>query len=605
VDREERPDIDQIYMTVCQLMTGRGGWPLTIMMTADRRPFFAATYIPKVGRFGQIGLIELIREIRDRWNNRRKDLLINAERITNHLVQFQRDDKGNEQLDKATLREAYEALDNIFDLQNGGFGIAPKFPTPHNLLFLLRYWRRSGAANALEMVETTLKAMSLGGIYDHVGFGFHRYSTDPQWIVPHFEKMLYDQALLILAYTEAYQATAKKEYALIAHQILEYILRDMTSPEGGFYSAEDADSEGEEGKFYLWTMDELKWLLDEEEYSLFSKVFDIRSNGNFDKGRNILSMLSSLEDASTILGIPLEALQDSFERIRQKLFKFRTKRIHPLKDDKILAEWNGLMIAAMARASQVLGESKYADVASKAADFILKRMRSLDGRLLHRYRDCAGIIANLNDYAFMIWGMIELYEALFDPKYLNAALNLNKEMLDRFWDNIQGGLFFMPDDGETIIVRQKGTSDGALPSGNSVAMLNLLRLSHLTGNSELEEKAFDIARAFSRTINQQPLSHTMFMCALDFALGPSIEVVIVGNLEDAETLRMLKALRSKFVPNKAVLLVSGEEIYKVAHFTKGLAQLNGRSTAYVCAGYQCQLPTNEPNKMLELLEGMR
>ncbi|MDD1751788.1 MAG: thioredoxin domain-containing protein, partial [Methanotrichaceae archaeon] len=601
----ERPDIDQIYMTVCQLMTGRGGWPLTIMMTADRRPFFAATYIPKVGRFGQIGLIELIQEIRDRWNNRRKDLLINAERITNHLVQFQRDDKGNEQLDKATLREAYEALDNIFDLQNGGFGIAPKFPTPHNLLFLLRYWRRSGAANALEMVETTLKAMSLGGIYDHVGFGFHRYSTDPQWIVPHFEKMLYDQALLILAYTEAYQATAKKEYALIAHQILEYILRDMTSPEGGFYSAEDADSEGEEGKFYLWTMDELKWLLDEEEYSLFSKVFDIRSNGNFDKGRNILSMLSSLEDASTILGIPLEALQDSFERIRQKLFKFRTKRIHPLKDDKILAEWNGLMIAAMARASQVLGESKYADVASKAADFILKRMRSLDGRLLHRYRDCAGIIANLNDYAFMIWGMIELYEALFDLKYLNAALNLNKEMLDRFWDNIQGGLFFMPDDGETIIVRQKGTSDGALPSGNSVAMLNLLRLSHLTGNSELEEKAFDIARAFSRTINQQPLSHTMFMCALDFALGPSIEVVIVGNLEDAETLRMLKALRSKFVPNKAVLLVSGEEIYKVAHFTKGLAQLNGRSTAYVCAGYQCQLPTNEPNKMLELLEGKR
>jgi len=574
-------------------------------MTSDKRPFFAATYIPKVGRFGKIGLIELIQEIRDRWNNRREDLLINAEKITNYLVQTQRADKGNEELDTAILRAAYEALDNIFDLQNGGFGIAPKFPTPHNLLFLLRYWRRSGAANALEMVETTLKAMSLGGIYDHVGFGFHRYSTDPQWIVPHFEKMLYDQALLILAYTEAYQATAKKEYALIAHQILEYILRDMTSPEGGFYSAEDADSEGEEGKFYLWTMDELKWLLDEEEYSLFSKVFDIRSNGNFDKGRNILSMLSSLEDASTILGIPLEALQDSFERIRQKLFKFRTKRIHPLKDDKILAEWNGLMIAAMARASQVLGESKYADAASKAADFILKRMRSLDGRLLHRYRDCAGIIANLNDYAFMIWGMIELYEALFDPKYLNAALNLNKEMLDRFWDNIQGGLFFMPDDGETIIVRQKGTSDGALPSGNSVAMLNLLRLSHLTGNSELEEKAFDIARAFSRTINQQPLSHTMFMCALDFALGPSIEVVIVGNLEDAETLRMLKALRSKFVTNKAVLLVSGEEIYKVAHFTKGLAQLNGRSTAYVCAGYQCQLPTNEPNKMLELLEGMR
>jgi uncharacterized protein YyaL (SSP411 family) len=605
VDREERPDVDQIYMTACQLMTGRGGWPLTIMMTPDKRPFFAATYIPKVGRFGQIGLIELIQEIRDRWNNRRNDLLINAERITNYLVKTQRADKGNEELNTATLRAAYEALDNIFDLQNGGFGTAPKFPTPHNLLFLLRYWQRSGAANALEMVETTLKAMSLGGIYDHVGFGFHRYSTDPHWIVPHFEKMLYDQALLILAYTEAYQATAKKEYATIVHQILEYILRDMTSPEGGFYSAEDADSEGEEGKFYVWSMDELKLLLDEEEYNLFSKVFGIRNNGNFDKRMNILSMLSSLEDASTVFGIPLEDLRDIFEKIRQKLFKSRTKRIHPLKDDKILAEWNGLMIAAMARAAQVLDKSKYVDAAAKAADFILKRMRSLDGHLLHRYRDCAGIIANLNDYAFMIWGMIELYETLFDLKYLNTALDLNKEMLDHFWDNIQGGLFFTPDDGEAVIVRQKETSDGALPSGNSVAMLNLLRLSHLTGNSELEEKAFDIARAFSKTISQQPLGHTMFMCALDFALGPSIEAVIVGNLEDAETLRMLRALRLKFVPNKAVLLVSGEEIYRLAHFTKGLAQLNGRSTAYICAGYQCQLPTNDPQKMVELLEGKR
>jgi uncharacterized protein len=550
-------------------------------------------------------LIELIQEIRDGWNNRRKDLLINAERITNYLVQTQYADKGNEELDTTTLRAAYEALDNIFDFQNGGFGTAPKFPTPHNLLFLLRYWRRCGAANALEMVETTLKAMSLGGIYDHVGFGFHRYSTDPQWGVPHFEKMLYDQALLILAYTEAYQATAKNEYAIIVHQILEYILRDMASPDGGFYSAEDADSEGEEGKFYSWTMDELKQLLDVEEFSLFSRVFDIRNNGNFNKGRNILSMLSSLEDASTVFGISLADLQDSFEKIRQKLFKSRIKRIHPLKDDKILAEWNGLMIAAMARASQVLDNSKYSDAASKAADFILKNMRTLDGRLLHRYRDCAGIIANLNDYAFMIWGMIELYEALFDLKYLNAALDLNKEMLDHFWDNIQGGLFFTPDDGEAIIVRQKGISDGALPSGNSVAMLNLLRLSHLTGNSELDEKAFDIARAFSRTISQQPMGHTMFMCALDFALGPSVEVVIVGNLEDSETLSMLRALRSKFMPNKAVLMVSDEEIYRVAHFTKGLAQLNGRSTAYICAGYQCQLPTNDPNKMVELLDGKR
>lgn len=620
VDREERPDIDQIYMTACQMMTGRGGWPLTIIMTPDKKPFFAATYIPKVGRFGSSGLLELIPRIKDLWTNDRNRLLDSAEKISVNLNQLRTPQPGTT-LDESALTNAYEGLCNQFDLQNGGFGSAPKFPTPHNLLFLLRYWKRNNDANALDMVETTLQAMRMGGVYDHVGFGFHRYSTDARWFAPHFEKMLYDQALLAMAYSEAYQATHKVEYADTAREILAYVHRDMTSEAGGFYSAEDADSEGVEGKFYLWSVEELKALLDKDEFSLLLKLFDIQEGGNFEieRGLNILALRSSLEDAASVYGIPEKEVRERLSEIRTKLFAAREKRIHPYKDDKILTDWNGLMIVAYAKAAQMLGQpatghapgdqglddQDYSLAARSAADFILANMRGPDGRLLHRYRDSPGIQANLDDYSFMIWGLIELYEAVFDAQYLQAALDLTRVMIEHFWDNESGGFYFTPDDGERLLVRRKEIYDGAVPSGNSVAMLNLLRLSRLTGNHEYEELADKIGQAFSVQVSRQPAAYSMLMASIDFGIGPAYEVVVVGDPGAQNTLEMLKALRSRFIPNKVVILVdSGQDspaIFRLAEFTKNLSAIGGSATSYVCANQSCDLPTTDVAKMLDLI----
>jgi len=607
VDREERPDIDQIYMALALRMTGRGGWPLTIIMTPDRQPFFAATYIPKNGRFGQAGLMEIIPKIGEMWINNREELLASADRFMNNLKmdnmrEAQSSEASAKDLDASILARSYEDLSSIYDAQNGGFGTAPKFPTAHNLLFLLRYWKRSKIENALAMVEATLQAMRMGGIYDQVGFGFHRYSTDAEWFIPHFEKMLYDQALLVMAYAEAYQATGKDEYAKVAREILEYVLRDMTSSDGAFFSAEDADSEGEEGKFYLWTAEELRETLKREELQLMIRLFDVHEQGNFEKGRNILRLRSSLEDAAKVLKISEQELQIRLEKIRQKLFAARKNRIRPLQDDKILADWNGLMIAALSRAAQALQEPQYAAAAKRAADFILEKMRTPEERLLHRYRGEAGIQANLDDYAFLIWGLIDLYETAFEVKYLQAALQQNQVMLEHFWDGEKGGLFFTPDDAKALLLRQKEFYDGAVPSGNSAAMLNLLRLSRLTGDPGLEEKARGIGRALSGTARSQPMGHSMLLCALDFALGPSFEIALVGGLEDGDLLRMLEAIRSRFLPSKVVLMVSGAEIAKFAPFTESLVRLDGAATAYVCSGHRCLAPTTDPETMIEMLK---
>jgi uncharacterized protein YyaL (SSP411 family) len=605
VDREERPDIDQIYMTVCQMLTGRGGWPLTIIMTPDKKPFYAATYIPKEGRYGSVGLLELIPHIKDLWANNRESLLDSALKISDHLSQIRTSQAGSA-LDKSTLTAAYHSLSELFDIQNGGFGSAPKFPTSHNILFLLRYWRRTGDPNALDMVETTLRAMRMGGIYDQIGFGFHRYSTDAEWFAPHFEKMLYDQALLTMAYLECYQATGKEEYATTAREILSYVLRDMTSKEGGFFSAEDADSEGVEGKFYLWSAEELRNVLTKDEYKLLSKLSDLRREGNFERSMNILALKASLEDAASVPNVPEEDLRIKLEEIRQKLYAIREKRVHPHKDDKILTDWNGLMIEALAKAAQVLDEPEYSRAAREAADFILSKMRQPDGRLLHRYRNGPGIQANLDDYSFLVFGLIELYEAIFDSRYLQEAIDLNKIMIDHFWDQENGGLHFTPDDGEQLLARQKEIYDGAVPSGNSVAMLNLLRLSHLTVKYQYEELAEKIERAFSGHVIKQPSAYTMLMTSLDFRLGPVYEVAIVGNPDFQDTRAMLKALRSRFIPNLVAALVPfGEEspdIFQLAKFTIGKSTIDEKATAYVCIDHTCELPTTNIAKMLELLK---
>ncbi|MGQ9722161.1 MAG: thioredoxin domain-containing protein [Candidatus Jordarchaeum sp.] len=612
VDREERPDIDDVYMTVCQMMTGTGGWPLTIIMTPDKKPFFAGTYIPKESRFGLTGMKSLVPRIKEFWEKRRKEVENSADQIIKSIRDASREMPG-EELGEEILHRCYENLYDVFDEQNGGFGHGRKFPTPHNLTFLLRYWKRTGDGWALRMVEKTLQAMRLGGIYDHVGFGFHRYSVDNQWLVPHFEKMLYDQAMLVTAYTDAYQATGKEEYAQTVQEILTYVLRDMTAPEGGFYSAEDADSEGEEGKFYLWTEEEIRQILSGEEAETVIKIYNIYKEGNFEDeasrkktGKNIFHLKKPLPEIISDLQMPLEETSELLEKARQKLFLEREKRVHPQKDDKILTDWNGLMIAALAKAAQVFQNPQYLNAAEKAMDFILQEMRNSEGRLCHRYREGdTAILGFLDDYAFLIYGLIELYETNFEVKYLREAITLTGEMIKHFWDDENGGFYFTADDAENILIRKKEIYDGAYPSGNSIAMLDLLSLGRLTSNPEYEEKSAQIMRTFSRTVSRTPMGYTQLMVGLDFALGPSFEVVIAGNTKTDDTKTMLRALREKFIPNKVVLFVPSDvkspEITGIAEFTKNQKSIEGKATAYVCQNYACKSPTTDIGKMLEFL----
>ena len=601
VDREERPDIDSIYMAICQAMTGSGGWPLNLLLTPDRRPFHALTYIPKERRFGRIGMLDLIPQIKELWKSHRDEV----EKTANHNINALKPASGSltgERLTEEILHITYEQLLGMFDEEHGGFGHAPKFPAPHNLMFLLRYWKRTGDRMALMMVEKTLCAMRMGGIYDHVGFGFHRYSVDQRWLVPHFEKMLYDQAMLAMSYIEGYQAAGKGDFEKTCREIFTYVLRDMTSPEGGFFSGEDADSEGEEGKFYLWTENDIRQVLTDEEYKLVEKLFNIKVNGNFPEGngRNIFYLSKHFNE---VPGFPAN-IDKIIESSRRKLFEAREKRIHPGKDDKILTDWNGLMIAALAKASQAFDEPEYAKAAQNAADFILSTMRNANDGLYHRYREGEAVIKGfLDDYVFLVWGLLELYEATFEIRYLKAALEFNEYLLAHFWDTEAGGFFLTSDNVENILIRKKDIYDGAIPSGNSVAMLNLIRLGKITADPELERKADAIGQEFSLKVGQAPAGYTMLMSALDFTLGPSSEVIIAGDLQADDTVDMLKALRKEFIPNKVVIFRPDEEseITRISDYTKSLSSKGGKATAYVCRNFSCRLPVTGPGEMLELL----
>ncbi len=599
VDREERPDIDGVYMAVCQMMTGKGGWPLTIVMTPDKKPFFAAAYIPKESRFGLIGIVDLLPRIQALWMSERKKILESAEGFVSVLEGSTV--SRNKEVDVSVLKSAYEELEMKFDETYGGFGGAPKFPLPHTILFLLRYWKRFCEEKALTMVEKTVESMRLGGIWDHVGLGIHRYSTDQYWLKPHFEKMLYDQALLALACTEAFQATGNDAYKGMAEQILDYVLRDMTSPEGGFYTGEDADSEGEEGKFYTWREEEVVTTIGEE----MAQVFSIRrkqTSQGIESGTNILYLRKPVPELALEMNISSEELYKRIEESRKILFEIREKRIHPNKDEKILTDWNGLFIAALSRAANVFGKEIYCTAAQKAADFILENM--MDSHLYHRYyqKDVA-VPGFVDDYAFFVWGLLEVYEATFSVKYLQYAVTLTEYMVDHFFDENGGGFYMVSDRGEYILVRQKQSYDGAIPSGNSVAALNLLRLARMTGNTRFEEKAAQLFTAFSGEVNRLPSAHTFLLTALDFAVGPSFEVVIVGNRNSPDTHRMTAELRKIFIPNKVVIHRPDEkspEITNLSPFTADLAALDGKATVYVCRDYVCSHPITEVTSLVGL-----
>ena len=604
VDREERPDIDDIYMTACQAITGSGGWPLTIIMTPDRKPFFAATYIPKHGRFGRPGLLDLIPRISNYWRTRRKEILETADEITD-ILSSRHEGGGGEEVDPKILDRCYNDLKATYDREFGGFGSPPKFPMPHSLLFLLRYWHRTGNREALSMVENTLKNMRHGGIYDHLGFGFHRYSTDRRWLVPHFEKMLYDQALLSTVYLELFHATGKLEYGDTAREMLDYVLGDMTSPKGGFYSAEDADSGGEEGRFYVWEESEIDKLLPTEEADICKSFYNIQAKGNYKEessgmktGKNLLFTDSSSDSLS-------KEVPENLEDIRNKMLRERNGRIRPKRDDKILTNWNGLMIGAFAKGGVLLSDKRFIRAAMKAAESIISEIGDNTLALFHAYPEERTIPGYLDDYSFFIWGLIELYEATFHTKYLKMAITLQEHQIEHFWDKEHGGFYFTPDYGEELIIREKEFYDGAIPSGNSVSFLNLLLLARLTGNNRFEELAGELKKSFSKSITRNPSAFTQFLVGLNLILLESNDVVIVGDPDSAQTKDMIDSIRKIYIPNLTVLLRTpgrrGADLDEITGFTRDMDQLEGRTTAYVCRNSTCSRPINDIDEIVGLL----
>ena len=598
VDREERPDIDEVYMQITQGITGSGGWPMTVALTPDRHAFFAGTYFPKESVAGRPGIKRIVTELGKAWRERREEVIESSLSVSAQVAQMMGASPGGD-LDKGIFDVAFAQFSSRYDSEKGGFARAPKFPVPPNLFFLLRFHQRTGNEQALEMVEKTLTEMRRGGICDHVGFGIHRYATDADWLLPHFEKMLYDQALVTMANLETYQVTGKECYARTAREILTYVQRDMTSPEGGFYSAEDADSEGEEGKFYVWSNAEVKEVLGEEDGEFYIETFNFEEEGNF------LEEATRVKTGMNIPHLKEELLDEKRERVealRQKLFEHREKRIHPQKDDKILTDWNGLMIAAFARAAQALDDEGYAEAASRAADFVLEVLTTEEGRLLKRYREGeAGLTAHLEDYVFMIWGLLDVYETTFDLKYLEKAIEFQAVVDEQFWDETEGGYFTVADDAEQMIVRAKKLYGGSIPSGNSVAIGNLVRLHRMTGQPHFATRGDELIRAFSTELEQNSMVYPLALTFLDFHFGPSHEIVISGGDSD----EMIGALRKPFLPNKVILRrteENAEALSKLAPFTENQGSRDGQATAYVCQGFACQLPTTEVAKMMEGLK---
>ncbi|MFA5267936.1 MAG: thioredoxin domain-containing protein [Methanoregula sp.] len=601
VDREERPDIDSVYMMACQQMTGQGGWPLTIIMTPDRKPFFAGTYLPRTTRSGMIGLDELLKRIIRLWQEQRETLVVAAEELTAHLKETLAASTSG-MADLSLLHEGFNELAGSFDPVNGGFGRAPKFPMPSTILFLLRYWKRTGSVHALSMAEDTLEALRCGGIHDHLGGGFHRYSTDARWRVPHFEKMLYDQAQLLMAFTEAWLATKKPVYKETAESIITYVLRDLSTPEGAFISAEDADSPGGEGAFYLWTLEEIKDVLGPDESRYAASVFGVLDEGNFrsaEKGfkKNILFLRKG-------------SRKDQYDQvriatIRSNLLAQREKRPRPQRDQKILTDWNSLMIAALAQSSRAFDNPEYYREAMIAMRFILDRLRSPDGGLLHRWCDGeAAIVAFADDYAFIIRALIDLYETSFDPSWLEEALVLNRYLNLHFSDEIQRGFFTTSDKGDTLIVRKMEIYDGVIPSCNSVMLKNLVLLGHLTGDPLYEEHASRLSDRFSGMIRRSPSAFGAYLCGLDHLLGPAVDVVITGEESDLVTVEMIRILRDIFLPSVTIHCRSSRtsgSLEAVAPFLRTMTGQNNHATAYVCRGRTCSAPVTSPENLRDLL----
>lgn len=594
VDREERPDIDSVYMNVAHRITGQGGWPLTVIMTAEQKPFFVGTYFPKKSRFNIKGLLEILDIVKNKWEGSRDEIIKSSDKITD-LIRIQEESEVRKtRLSIDVIYSARDLLEKSFDKKYGGFGNSPKFPTPSNLLFLLRYYEMEKDNSSLGIVEKTLEGMYRGGIYDHVGFGFSRYSTDNKWLVPHFEKMLYDNAQLVIAYTEAFLATKNSLYRRIAENSIDYVLREMADEKGGFYSAQDADSEGEEGKYYVFAYEEIINILGKDDGNYFNDYFGITKKGNFE-GKNIPNLLKNDEYFKT---------DDKINDLIKKIYDYRLARTRLHKDDKILTSWNCMMIAALAKAYRAFGNERYLSTAENALKFIKKSLIDEDNKISVRYRDGEVLnSATLDDYAFYVWALLEMYEATYEAHYLKRAVKFNSKMIKLFWDAENGGFFMTANDGERLIYRPKELYDGAVPSGNSVAAYNLVRLSKITGSIELEELSHEQVQLLTNYVSDYPAGYTFALISLIYELYHSKEIICIA--KDKKDIRVfMDAVNGRFLANTSTVAVCRDEVEELSEaieFIKNYDLKDGKTTYYVCENRECSLPFTNIEELLKVL----
>ncbi|MGA9995710.1 MAG: thioredoxin domain-containing protein [Pyrinomonadaceae bacterium] len=598
VDREERPDLDQIYMNAVQMLTGHGGWPMTVFLTPEGVPFYGGTYFPPVDRYNMPGFPRVLMGVAEAYREKPDEVTRTSVEMLGELRRMGVARESGNTLSIELLDEAYRGMARGYDTINGGFGSAPKFPPSMALEFFLRAYHRTRNKEALEMVLHTCRKMAEGGLYDQLGGGFHRYSTDARWLVPHFEKMLYDNALLSRLYLHVYQVTGEDFFRRIAEETFDYVVREMTDESGGFYSTQDADSEGHEGKFFVWTAGEIKEILGEDDGKLFCAFYDVTEGGNFE-GQNILNIRRNAEAVAKDENVSIERLREAMERGRQKLFEAREKRVKPGRDEKILTAWNGMMLASFAEASAILERADYRKVARKNAQFLLEKLRR-DGLLLRTFKDGqAKLNGYLEDYAFLTDGLISLYEATGELRWLAEAQAVTDKMIEEFWDEESGGFFFTGESHEELIVRSKDYFDNATPSGNSVAAETLLRLSVLLGNESYSRKAVNIFRLTSDYFKRAPSAFGRALCALDFYLSTPKEIVIIGDTADAATDSLLREVWKSFVPNKVVAQATQDDAAAAAliPLLRDRPMIAGQPTAYVCENFTCQQPVTTPAEL--------
>jgi uncharacterized protein len=610
VDREERPDIDIIYMTAVQAMTGGGGWPMTVFLTPDGVPFYGGTYFPPTDRQGMPSFTRVLRSVAEAYKNRRGELQSAGQELLEHIRAASSARLPEGTLSRDTLDRAFDALESRYEPRHGGFGGAPKFPQPMTLEFLLRYAQRTASGPGMAMLEKTLRSMAAGGMYDQLGGGFHRYSVDEEWLVPHFEKMLYDNALLARVYVEAFQATGDPFYRRVAEETLDYLAREMRHPDGGFYSTQDADSLSEhgaalkeEGAFFVWTPAEVREVLGGDALA-FSQIFDITDRGNFE-GRNILRVKREPADVARVTGMPVEKIEAIVERGRQQLFAARARRPLPDRDDKVLTAWNGMALRAFAHAARALGRDDYREIARQNGEFLLRELRRADGTLLRSWKDgrAATAIGYLEDYALLADGLLALYEATFAPRWLLEARALADAMLERFWDDAIAGFYDTAADHEALIVRPRDTGDNATPSGNSAAADVLLRLAVIFDDATYRARAQAVLGSLAQLMERYPTGFGRCLAAAEFALAGVKEIALVGEPQAPDTYALVEAIFRPFLPNKVVLLrAPGQEPPELpSPLLEGRTQIDGQATAYVCEHYTCKLPCSDPATLAEQL----